>query len=559
MPYSYFDFNFLQSNSNYMGKSSLLELLKKQGYDINIYQMGNIDLCYLNNSKIVNSCHKKVSYPFVIPSNQTSLLNSSIVLASQWLISTGMVKDVNPLLKILKYLNIGIDAFNFNIANVGSYDAFKTFDMILHDLEYNIGNQAYFAVIDLPSSSYIYDENCSLKNIKDWISEDVSMLPPAILANKQNAYYNQLQCTYGYLNKFLKQLKNMGLDENTTVIINSANVPNQIKKINNNDDYYKFLQNNQQMLLAIKPAKSNTYKFDYRVCYIKNILSSYFMDTPKCDDLNTIKTTKNNINYIKKMVAKDKFDISTVTEAQDKFSNWFKNWARVNDYEYNDIDTTKINTNSDENVNAQSLNEQNEADLIHNIENTTNEKDMSSSHEVIPHTLFDNSTEEKFVKETQSVPEKDDIDEKVEKIVETVVQVKNTEEEKIERIVDDVQSKKQIKEKAEDIIQAETTDKYNPKQGYDLKQIIKEAKEQIENQEEKIEQLIEEKTTNTKEVVSEIKENISKENENIKNILVAPQTNGKKMTPEELKRQYHEMLKQAQGIKGNTISVEIVE
>ena len=83
MPYSYFDFNFLQSNSNYMGKSSLLELLKKQGYDINIYQMGNVDLCYLNNSKIVNSCHKKVSYPFVIPSNQTSLLNSSIVLASQ--------------------------------------------------------------------------------------------------------------------------------------------------------------------------------------------------------------------------------------------------------------------------------------------------------------------------------------------------------------------------------------------------------------------------------------------------------------------------------------------
>ena len=45
----------------------------------------------------------------------------------------------------------------------------------------------------------------------------------------------------------------------------------------------------------------------------------------------------------------------------------------------------------------------------------------------------------------------------------------------------------------------------------------------------------------------------------IKNVLVAPKTNGKQLSPEELKKQYHEMLRQAQASSGNTIRVEIVD
>ena len=90
-----------------------------------------------------------------------------MLLLVQWLDSTGIVPSLNSLLKVLEYAGPMVPsefkAKNADLGKVDSYNAVKVFDKLIDSIDRLSGNQAYFAVIDLPSDNFVYDEFCEIK------------------------------------------------------------------------------------------------------------------------------------------------------------------------------------------------------------------------------------------------------------------------------------------------------------------------------------------------------------------------------------------------------------
>lgn len=595
----YFDFKKLHLNNNYVANSSLINNLKEKGFGINVYQSEIADIC--SNPKVDN-CDEKLSYPIVMQADKVGLLERTIILFSQWIVSTGIIDSANPVLSVVRYVADGVKAYPFEVNKLGVINSFKTLDMIANDIERKGGNQAYFAVMDLPSDTFVYDEYCSLKNIHQWNSQDNSVFAPISLGIRQNSYFEQTMCLYGYLNKFMKRLKYVGMDENTTVIIAGLSTPSFLGNVTESDFYTK-LQSEQSSALAIKSPKAKKYAIDYSVCLTSNVLDAYFSNRKSCHEFGFIKTTDKVIDNIRKTINANKISEADIKEADINFDNWFEDWAKMNNYienptepivvsnsevagepeknaeapEDNMIDATipikvddVVETPQD---NITSTDAVNEAD----VKDTSNAEQVE---EVIPDTLFDNGVEQ-----VETTNKTDNVQPQM--VEELPVQV-----EEVNSKAEEVISKEEVKEDAnteydapiaEDLVFEEKTDavkdnvkdnikdELNPKQGYDLNEVIAEAKrraslsdDELKKEQEKVakttdkkiseakkqaEQLVQTAKSSAQQKAGEVKSRanavVINKNAELKDILVAPQTGGKKLSPEELKKQYHEMLKQS--------------
>ena len=556
---AYFDFGSLHPDTKYLDKSSLFENLKKQGYSINAYQINGIDICKLDNGKAVTSCYEKINYPILMPSDRVPLTDRVIILASQWIVSMGFIEDINPVLGVARYVLDDIKPYSFYVDKLNAFNSFNVFDMILADIDRKNGKQAYFALIDLPADTFVYDEYCSIKHIRQWIGDNNMPIAQASLSAKQNAYFDQSNCMYGYLNKFMKQLEINGLDKNTTVVVAGVSAPALVNNLGEKD-FYRKMQASQQIGLAIKPAKASNYNIDYSVCDAKQIIGSHFFSKKLCKNFASIKTTDKNLEYIKNMVKKDYYDDAYISAADKQSTVWFSDWAKNVGYSprrndnsdnvvqpseevvENDVIDTPIEL-AQPKVMKEEIHDEEEVALesiakvaseasqaLDNvaqgvvINNTQDEEsNENTAEEVIPSTLFDNGI---VVEENEETKEPEPNPEPV----------------------------KQIQQD-------------NPKQGYDLNQVINEAKKKAQEDVAASQQKVVEVKKAASNTQQAIAKNVTEkaatakksQQQAIKNVLVAPKTNGKQLSPEELKKQYHEMLRQAQASSGNTIRVEIVD
>ena len=574
----YFNFDAIQSDKQYIDRSSLLEMLKKQGYEFNVYQNSDIDICNLDDGKLINSCNEKVNYPFMLSTDKGSLIERSMLLFSQWLVSTKFIDCVNPVLSVVRYLVDGITPYSFHVNKLNSVNSFKVLDMILGDMERKNGDQAYFAQIDLPADSLVYDQYCELKEVSKWLSvENIPMVSKTVNM-RQEAYYDQANCLYGYLNKFMSQLKNSGMIDNTTVIIAGLNVPTPLVTSLAENDFYRKLQMSRQVVMAIKPAKSDKYNFDYGICTVKDILASYFFNKKKCKDLSFIKTTDKNIEQMKNKARSEKFSDVEISNARKMFNSWFVGWSKANRYNP-EKETVSAKPVLDNNVVLEEVPvnvkiedepeikqpsiavvaEESANTNSDNVTNTTSEeieqdRNLSAdvaevkteAQEVIPNTLFDNGVEDN--------------------------NPTNSEAEDNSEVINN--SSETENHSSAEITAKDNVD--NPKHGYDLSKVINEAKQRaLKEEEDKVaaanqtvtEEIVETKKavaekvkTTAKQIKSTAEKVQNKQDEAIRNVLIAPKSpNGKQLSPEELKKQYHEMLRQIGAMSGKTVNVEVVK
>ncbi len=556
---AYFDFGSLHPDTKYLDKSSLFENLKKQGYNINAYQINGIDICKLDNGRTVTSCYEKINYPILMPSDKVPLNDRIIILASQWLISMGVIKDVNPVLGIARYVFDDIKPYSFYVDKLNTFNSFNVFDMILADIDRKGGKQAYFALIDLPSETFVYDEYCSIKHIKQWVGDNSTPLAQVSLSARQNAYFDQSNCMYGYLNKFMKQLEINGLDKNTTVVVAGVSTPALVNDLSESD-FYRKMQAAQQVGLAIKPAKASKYNIDYSVCDAKQIIGSHFFGKKLCKDFASIKTTDKNLEYIKKMVKNDYYDNTYVDAADKKFTNWFSDWARNVGY------SPRKNDNSDNNVqSSETVVENDIADIpVELAQPKVMENEIQDEAEVALESIAKVASE---------------ADQAIENITQGVVINNTQDEENIENKAEEVipstlfdngivvEENEETKESEPASVPSKQMQPDNPKQGYDLNQVINEAKKKAQENVVASQQKVVEAKRTASNTQQDVAENVKKkvatakktQQQAVKNVLIAPKSNGKQLSPEELKKQYHEMLRQAQASSGNTIRVEIVD
>jgi hypothetical protein len=308
-------------------------MLRKEEYKINVFQTRDIDTCYVNDKLSVSSCKEKIISPIFIDLEQFNTLDKTVILTSQWLESTKLINSTNPLLKILEFgkpiIPEEFSSKNVDLGKVYSYNSIKVFDQIINTIDKLSGNQAYFAIIDLPSDNYVYDEFCKIKPIHLW-TNDKNNSYKSPLINRQAAYAEQMNCLYGNLEKFIKQLEIMGESEKTTIVIQGLNNP--VDLIGRHAEFYKQIQSKQQVSFAIKHGNDTKGKIDYSVCSVPEIINSIFFNEKKCTEFTFLKTSDTNIENIKKAVEANKLKDATIENAINSFNTWFEIWSITNDY-----------------------------------------------------------------------------------------------------------------------------------------------------------------------------------------------------------------------------------
>jgi hypothetical protein len=378
----YFDFTALQQDKLYLHDSSLYNTLKSNGYTINAFQTRDIDICHLNDKVAVAQCKEKINMPISLNGEHFSTIEKTILLSAQWIQSTGFVSSINPALKLLSYVlpYSEIAPIPFNVSKLYVLNSFKVFDQIVESLDKHSGNQAYFAVIDLPSETYLYNEFCQLKPMKEWQAEN-----PAIIANnidiRRNAYAEQVSCVYGLLEKFIKQLDKIGSLDNTTIIIEGLNTPLGLNKVER--DYYLDLQDKSQVALAIRPSAGFKAQIDYSICNVNDILNAHFFTHQVCHNFAPLKTTNNNIKNIIRKVESEKITDEQLQQATEQFGEWFKAWAANNNFEYT---SAKLHANAQS---AQNKAVSNSPSTDTPAEKPIEEHTAPQGEDVIPETLFD--------------------------------------------------------------------------------------------------------------------------------------------------------------------------
>lgn len=565
----YFDFNMLHPKTEYLDKSSLFSLLKKQGYSLNVFQSEGIDVCHMGGDNSINSCYEKVNYPVVLPSDKVTTSDRIGLLVSQWLVSTGMINDINPVLEVLRYVVDLVKPYNFAVNKIQMINSFNVLDMVISDMQRKEGGQAYFVTMDLPEKTFVYDEFCKLKPIRQWLNNQSQVSS----TTKQQLYLEQSVCMYGQLNKFIQQLKDEELFDKTTIIVAGLSTSDVFRNPTDSD-FYRQTQEKQQSGLAIKPLKSNKYMFDYRVCSTREFLDSYFFNKKGCREFGFVKTTNQNIERMKKMVRDDMFNDKTIASANNSFNKWFRRWSDLNNYDIDDNLKSVAKPNDNEDV----IEETNiaptaelpiEQEVQENMKTPENLYEQSENNqqaaEVIPSTLFDNGVEveetpkvEDGLKTEEEIPVVEDMAN--DKIIEVPVEVDNVVFREEAAVYEESQSQAEVIQK--NVNNVRPVEENNPKLGYDLNETINNAKLKAKENAQKIKEEAE-RQAEAARIAQAQKESADREMQQkaqqYKDVLFAPVDSNSKMSPEELKRQYHEMLKQMNVTSGNTVKIEIVE
>ena len=205
----YFNFSALQKDKMYLKDSSLYEMLRKDNYTLNVYQTGEIDTCYLNNKVAAGSCKEKVNTPINFVGSNFTLTEKALLLASQWISSTGFASSLDPILSVIGYTTNLRDikplGFKVNNLNVLNFD--KALDQIIESIDRQTGNQAYFAIMDVPSDTYFYDAFCQLKPMSDWNNEQASSYNKKTTDERRSFYADQVSCLYDNLEKYTSSMR----------------------------------------------------------------------------------------------------------------------------------------------------------------------------------------------------------------------------------------------------------------------------------------------------------------------------------------------------------------
>ena len=221
-----------------------------------------------------------------------------------------------------------VKPWGFEVDKIYPFNAFKVFDLIAENIDNQTGNQAYFAIIDLPSDTYMYDEFCQIKNMSDWLSEKEIPFAKASKEAKRIAYADQVNCVMGELENFVRYLKKIGQFDNTTIVISGLNNPQNL--FMKEKDFYRNIQSQKQVLFAIKPENNKTADIDYSVCDVSEIIDSYLMSKKPCENFANIKTTEKNIKQIKSLVEDDRIAEQQINKAVGSFKEWMNAWNAYN-------------------------------------------------------------------------------------------------------------------------------------------------------------------------------------------------------------------------------------
>ena len=324
----YWDTSNLSGERIYLKNNKLYNDLRSNSYNLNIYQTRGIELCRINNAMQAAKCIQKSTPPINLDNNKFNLTQKTILLTTQWLESTGLITGINPILKVISFLGINKDItpLNFSTQNLYVYDSLKVFDIISRDIRNNNGNNAYIAVIDIPSDLYIYNSLCSLKPVSEWIGLSDSNTSQI---NKRKAYAEQVNCLFGKLENFIQELQKSSKLSQTKIVIIGLDNPTELFTTPSGKFYQDF-KAQKQISMAIYDPKNNNPSTDNRICPASEIIGENILKQNACQDMNGLKISDNLKSEIRETNTKEQPSEQEINNALNRFKRWYQAWAGHN-------------------------------------------------------------------------------------------------------------------------------------------------------------------------------------------------------------------------------------
>ncbi len=328
---SYWDFNNLIQSKLYLNTNQLFNNYHKKDYNLRIYQSRGLELCTINNNLSANRCLEKIGYPINLNATNFSTAEKASILAAQWLESTSLLKNINPILSILSLFDAKFSPLNISTSELHSFNAANVLDIIAEDIISDKGNNMYFTLLDMPSTTFIYDHLCNLKPLSKWVSADNQNIS---LPQRQSAFAEQVSCTFGHLENFIQHLEKNGKLKNTSIILIGLNTPfASAPGIEKN--IYKQLQNTKQVGVAIYDPKQEQAKIDNRLCTVPDIINNWTEANNNCNELEGFTLTEKLKTEIYASAQKQEISDQIRDKATNDFKLWYKSWAAHHQKENN--------------------------------------------------------------------------------------------------------------------------------------------------------------------------------------------------------------------------------
>ncbi len=336
----YWSFHNLKNEYIFIKNNELYDIFKQNNFGISAYKSRDFDMCHREHKINVDRCVEKINKPINLYNTQLPVLSRAGIMAVEWITSMGLFTDASFIYNILgAVMNIeDVPMVGTNFNNLYVVNADKTFDILLDNIKQDTGKQAYFVFIDLPSDMYIYDEYCRIKPQDEWITMvNLPWIRKNYKDERQNAYLTQMRCLFGKMGKFMEDMQERGLLNNTSIIIQGTSGVNDFST-GNNDVSVEQIINNRIVNMAIYNDKMKQYATDDRFCTTNKILAEYLYPDKKCENDLTeyhqkmVDTVNQQLNLYNRNINANKTAV---------FDTWFNVWKEYNINKKDDIIITE--------------------------------------------------------------------------------------------------------------------------------------------------------------------------------------------------------------------------
>ncbi|MBP5352475.1 MAG: hypothetical protein J6Y91_01755 [Alphaproteobacteria bacterium] len=316
------DYIFLQSNELY-------DLFKKYNFQVSAYKTRDIDMCHKDHQFNVDRFIEIINRPADLFAFDLPTGTRVNVLLIEWLNSMQLFGNLSKIYNIFhKAVNFDdVPMLGFSYEGLYVANSLDTFDVILHHMQEDKGRQAYFALIDLPSDMYIYDEYCQIKPRTEWraLSNQPRVRHDYTL-EKQEAYLAQTRCLFGKLEQFIERMKAQNLWKNTVMVIQGVSGVNNFLNQPINDTKENFIANHL-VTFAIHDDKMVKGERNTKSCSTSGLLFEYLYKKNKCKNENPIihESLMRHTSAELDKLPTVKNDVS-----EKIFAKWYKSWQEVN-------------------------------------------------------------------------------------------------------------------------------------------------------------------------------------------------------------------------------------
>lgn len=313
----------------YLEENNLFENFKTAKYKINVYQSHGIELCHSNNAIIADKCVEKQNRPFNFQSLKVSEAEKTSLLVLQWIDSTKLFDNLSF---FYKFFNIFTDAnklplVGISYKNLEVINSIKTLDVIMDDMVKDSGDATYFTLLDMPGEMYVYDEFCNIKPKSQWVHKNnLPWVKIANTYNKKKAYIDQMSCVYGKLQEFINRIDDLGLKENTVVVVQGISGADYTE----DKGFVVDFQAKKSISMAIKEPRNNSFKVNYEVCPASTFLIEYLYSQKACNSLAGINISDKNKKDILQNIQDNKFTIKDIALSQLAYKKWYGDWISHN-------------------------------------------------------------------------------------------------------------------------------------------------------------------------------------------------------------------------------------